>query len=92
MQDKPLFDLDNEYEIMMISEVLTDLGIPFRLDRFEDTYWGILMGKGASSIFPMGYYAKLWGYEADKERIGEILQEIRIAQPLDDREEDIPAK
>ena len=81
-KDKPLFDLENEYEVYMIKEVLTDQGIPFRITYSDRTYWGILLGSGASIMSVP--YAKLWGYAEDKGKISLILNEIRTAKPLDD--------
>lgn len=82
--DKPLFDLENEYEVYMVQEVLADLGLPFRI-TYADNTLGIRLGAaGTSSIAPP--YACLWGYADDKERIGAVLDDIRNAQPLEDGE------
>lgn len=84
-KDKPLFDLENEYEVYMVKEVLNDQGIPFRITYADYTYWGILLGAGASIMSPS--YASLWGYLEDKEKIAAILDEIRTSKPLEDIEE-----
>ena len=80
MKDKPLFDLENQFEADLISEVLRDNDIPFRIDYASNNYWGILMGEGANF---MGPFAKLWGYVRDKQRIGELLDEVRASTPLE---------
>lgn len=84
MKDKPLFDLENEFEISLISEVLTDQGIPFRIVLSSSTYWGITFGQGVSHMYG---YAKLWGYTEDKEKIGEILEQVRASEPMDNADD-----
>ena len=83
-KDKPLVDLENEYEVYMINQVLTDLGISFRIERSSESYMGILFGSGASNLFSALPYARLWGYESDKVQIEELLTEIRNSKPIQD--------
>ena len=84
-KDKILFDLENDYEVYMIKEVLTDQRIPFRIAYADDSYFGIVLGPGAAKLFPP--FAVLYGYEEDREKIGHLLEEIRTAKPLEDIEE-----
>ncbi len=93
MQDKPLFELENEYEIAMISEVLTDLAIPFRIERPSDIWGGRVVGEAIFKDSPLSYsYAKLYGYEKDETRMGELLNEVRTAPFFDDQDIDDHSK
>ena len=78
MKDKPLFDLENQFEADLISQILTAEGIPFRIDPGAESYWGVVMGSGINMFMP---YAKLWGYVDDKQKIGELLKQMRSAEP-----------
>ncbi len=87
MQDKCIAEIRNEIETQFLKEVLTDRGIPFRIESCADNYWGLYMGKGAVSglynqgaLMPFGY---VWGYEDDAAVIQQALAEIRAAAPQD---------
>jgi len=81
MKDKPLFDLENQFEADLIAQVLKDHGIPYRIAPWENSYWGILFGEG---VLGMHGYAKLWGYDKDKEKIADLLDQVRASRPIDD--------
>jgi hypothetical protein len=84
MQDKPLFDLENEFETNLIDAVLTDLEIPHRIVTSEGTYFGILFGSGVVGLKGFG---QLWGYVEDEEKIKKLLDEVRASQPMEDIDE-----
>ena len=82
MKDKALYDLENQFEADMISQILQDNEIPFRIEFTSEIYWGVVMGEGAMAFRP---YARLWGYVKDKERIGELLSEMRNAEIFEEK-------
>ncbi len=85
MKDKALYKLYDQFETDMISEMLREEGIPFRIELASENWLGVLMGEGANIIVP---YARLWGYVQDKDRIGKLLEELRQAEIRENEEDD----
>ena len=55
-----------------------------RIVRSDSTYFGILFGEG---VVGLKGFAQLWGYEEDEDKIGELLDEVRESEAMEDIDE-----
>lgn len=87
MKDRRVAALNDEIEAGFLEEVLKDRQISYRIERCEDNYWGLYLGRGfVSGVHNSGGmllpYAYVWGYVDDAKAILLALEQVRGSEVL----------
>jgi|GEM_PF-6027284 len=88
MEDQRIAELKDEIEAQFLKQVLADRGLPFRIEKCADNYFGLYLGSGVvggvhndgQAMQPYGY---VWGYVDDADGIRLALEQVRSSRPLD---------